>query len=228
MFPVFAMLNPANTFTVPKYYTACGIVDAIAHILERYFSNTPYVDCTDRIGEGLIKTLMKYAVMVDKEPNNYDVRAEIMWACKLAHDNTAGFGRQQDWACHKISHEIGARYDVAHGAILAVIFPAWMEYVSKINEGKFIQFANRVFDIDTDSLESSKAIMLAINKFQQFLITIGMPSSLREIGLSNKSEFDDIANQCVSLMPSGTIGNFVRLSPRDIKAILNLCYEKRY
>jgi hypothetical protein len=170
---------------------------------------------------------MKYAVMVDKEPDNYDIRAEIMWACKLAHNNTAGFGRKQDWACHKISHEIGARYDVAHGTILAIIFPAWIKHVSKMNERKFIQFANRVFDIDTDSLESSKAIMLAINKFQQFLITIGMPSTLKEIGLSNKTEFADIANKCVSIMPSGTIGNFVRLSAQDIETILNLSYEEK-
>jgi len=225
MFPVFAMLNPALSFTVPKYYTACGIVDAIAHVLERYFSNTTYVDCTDRICEGLIKTLMKYALIVKEEPYNYDVRAEIMWSCKLAHDNTAGFGRKQDWACHKISHEIGARYDAAHGAILSVIFPAWMRYVYKKNEFKFFQFANRVFDINTDKLNSNQAIELAIEKFHQFLQAIGMPSTLKELGLNNKSEFPDIANKCVSLMPSGTLGNYFRLSPNDIIAILDLCYE---
>jgi len=147
-----------------------------------------------------------------------------MWACKLAHDNTAGFGRKADWACHIISHEIGARCNAPHGAILSVIFPNWMRYVSKINNKKFIQFANRVFDIDTNSLGSSESIELAINKFQQFLKRIGMPSTLKEIGLSNKTEFDDIANQCVSIMPSGTIGNFVRLSSQDVKTILNLSY----
>ena len=133
MFPVFAILNPEVTFTVSKFYTSCGIVDAIAHVLERYFSNTAYVDCTSRIGEGLIKTLIKYANIVDKEPDNYDVRAEIMWACKLAHDNTAGFGRKQDWSSHSIAHELGLIYDVTHGATLAVIFPAWMKIVYKIN-----------------------------------------------------------------------------------------------
>lgn len=224
MFPVFAMLNPANTFTISKYYTACGIVDAIAHVLERYFSNTSYVDCTDRICEGLIKTLMKYAVLVDKEPDNYEVRAEIMWACKLAQDNTAGFGRKQDWACHKISHEIGARYDVAHGAILAVIFPGWMEHVYKTNEKLFLQFTNRVFDIDTGSMKPGHAILLAINDFRHFLKVIGMPSTLREIGFTDRTEFADIAQSCVSLMPSGTIGNFVRLSAQDIEKMLNLCF----
>jgi len=224
MFPLFAILNPEITFTLPKYYTMCGIVDAIAHILERYFTNTTYVDCTDRICEGIIKTLIKYAILVDKEPYNYDVRAEIMWACKLAHDNTAGFGRKQDWACHKISHEIAVRYDIAHGAILSIIFPAWMKYVYKINEKKFLQFANRLFDIDIDSMTLDKAIGLAIEKFQQFLKTIGMPSHLREIGLSDRRELNDIAEKCVSLIPSGTLGNFVRLSVQDIEKILNLCF----
>jgi alcohol dehydrogenase YqhD (iron-dependent ADH family) len=147
-----------------------------------------------------------------------------MWACKLAHDNTAGFGRKQDWACHKISHEIAVRYDIAHGAILSIIFPAWMKYVYKINEKKFLQFANRVFDIDIDSMTLDKAIGLAIEKFQQFLKTIGMPSHLREIGLSDRRELNDIAEKCVSLMPSGTLGNFVRLSVQDIEKILNLCF----
>lgn len=224
MFPIFAMLNPEITFTVPKYYTSCGIVDAIAHILERYFSNTSYVDCTDRICEGLIKTLMKYAILVDKEPDSYDIRAEIMWACKLAQDNTAGFGRKQDWACHRISHEIAVRYNIAHGAILAVIFPAWMKHVYKTNEKIFLQFANRVFDVKTGSMENSQVILLAINKFQHFLKTIRMPSTLQELGLINKTEFNDIAQNCVSIMPSGTIGNFVRLSPQDIVNILKIAY----
>lgn len=225
MYPLFAMLNPETTFSVPQFYTSCGIVDAITHVMERYFSNTSYVDCTDRICEGLVKTLMKYALLVENDPLNYDVRAEIMWACKLAHDNTAGFGRKQDWACHKIAHEIGARYNVAHGAILAVIFPAWMDYVSKMNERIFLQFAHRVFDIEPDSLEISPIILLAVNKFREFLKVIGMPSTLRDLGLTERAEFPDIAECCVSVMPSKTIGNYVRLSAQDIEMILSSCFE---
>lgn len=226
IFPVFAMMNPEITFTVPRNYINYGIVDAISHVLERYFTNTLYVDCTDRICEGLIQTLMKYAVLMNKDPYNYDIRAEIMWACKLAHDNTAGFGRQQDWACHKISHEIEVRYGIAHGAILAVIFPNWMEYVSKINKEKFIQFANKVFNINTNIIRDEKAISMAIKKYRSFLKKIGMPENLKELGVIKKSEFSDIAQKCVSLMPSGTIGNFVRLSPNDIISILNLSFKR--
>ncbi len=224
MYPVFAILNPELTFTVPKFYALCGIVDAMSHVLERYFSNTSYVDCTDRICEGLIKTLMKYALLVQEDPYNYDIRGEIMWACKLAHDNTAGFGRKHDWASHTISHEIGARYDVAHGAVLAVIFPIWMKYVYKTNERIFLQFAQRVFDMETTSVKNDQTILLAIDKFQQLLKKMGMPSTLRELGVADSKEFSDIAECCVATMPSGTIGNFFRLSKADIEAILHSCF----
>lgn len=222
MAPVFSILNPEVTLTIPQYHTSCGIVDAIAHIFERYFTNTTYVDCTDRICEGLIKTLMKYALLVKDTPDNYDIRAEIMWACKLAHDNTAGFGRKQDWSSHKIGHEISAIYDVSHGATMAVVFPAWMKYVYKTNIDRFEQFANRIFDIN--SIGSEQATMSAIEKLIQFLKAIGMPTTMREIGINDRTRFTEMAEKCVKYMPSGTIGNFVRLSPQDIVNILEIAY----
>ena len=104
--PVFSILNPSYTMSLSPFLTSAGIVDAISHILERYFTNTPNVDTTDQLGEALIRTLMDQAMKVQDQPGNYDIRAEIMWACKLAHDDTVGFGRKQDWACHGIAHEI--------------------------------------------------------------------------------------------------------------------------
>jgi len=224
MAPIFSILNPEYTCTLSEYYTACGIVDAISHVLERYFTNTPYVDCTDRIGEGLIKTLMKYSVLVKDAPNNYDVRAEIMWACKLAHDNTAGFGRKHDWSSHSISHELGAIYDTPHGATLGVIFPAWMKYVHKTNFKRFRQFVNRVFDIEPQLPDDEQTITQGIDIFRQFLKTIGMPVTLHEMGIPDKTRFPDIARKCVTSFQSGTIGNFVQLSPQDIINILEIAY----
>ncbi|MFQ6034720.1 MAG: iron-containing alcohol dehydrogenase [Sedimentisphaerales bacterium] len=224
MAPVFSILNPEVTCTLSEAQTACGIVDAISHVLERYFTNTLYVDCTDRIGESLLKTLMKYAVLVRKEPDNYDVRAEIMWACKLAHDNTAGFGRKQDWSSHWIAHEIGAVYDAPHGAILGVVFPAWMEFVHKENEQRFLQLAERVFDIDTGFIGSEEAVDLAIGKFKKFLKDIGMPTTLRELGIKDKTRFAEMSEKCVIGMKSGTIGNFVSLPSADIMKILEIAY----
>jgi hypothetical protein len=212
MFPVFSILNPELTYNLPAYYMTCGIVDAISHILERYFTNTSYVDCTDRICEGLIKTLMKYAVQVKDDPYNYDIRTEIMWACKLAHDNTAGFGRKQDWSTHTIAHELGAIYDLPHGAIISVISPAWMKYVYHLNSDRFTQFAERIFD--------EQSIIIAIDKYKHFLNTLGMPKNLRELGVTDMFCFEEISNRCVRNMQSGTIGNFTRLSPGDILNIL--------
>lgn len=224
MYPAFAILNPEYTLTVPHNYICRGIADAVSHVLERFFSKTDYVDCTDRICEGLIKTLMKYGVLVGGELDNYDVRAEIMWACKMAHDNTAGFGRKQDWSCHKISHEIGICSSAAHGSIISVIFPSWMEHVYRLEKGRFLQLAERVFDIELDSLDENAAILQAIGRFRQFLRAMGMPSTLRELGFADKSQFRDIAERCVSSMPSRTIGNYVRLTVHDIEAILDSCF----
>jgi alcohol dehydrogenase len=227
MMPVFSIMNPRVTFTLTHYQTTCGIVDAIAHVFERYFSNTPYVECTDRIGEGMIKTLMKYAVLVKKEPVNYGVRAEIMWACKLAHDDTAGFGRKQDWSSHAISHELGAIYDVPHGAALGVIFPAWMRYVYRTNMDRFTRFAVEVFGIDAgdrDEGKADRAILSAIDKLKSFLGSIEMPVTLRDLGVRDKTRFTEISQKCVRGMKSGTIGNFIRLSPQDVSQILEIAY----
>jgi alcohol dehydrogenase len=221
MFPIFSILNPELTYTVNQYYTSVGIVDAISHILERYFTRTLSVDCTDRICEGLMKTLMKYAFLVKTKPDDYDIRSEIMWACKLAHDNVAGFGRKQDWAPHMIAHEIGSLYDIHHGALVGVIYPAWMQYVCRQNSEKFIQFAKRLFDIDTEIVGCDQAILLGIERFRQFLKSIDMATSLRDLGVRDRSSFQAIGVSCVRSMPSGTIGNYVRLSPQDICNILD-------
>lgn len=220
MAPIFSILNPELTLTVSRYHTSCGIVDAMVHVFERYFTNTTYVDCTDRICEGLIRTLMKYALLVKDNPDNYDIRAEIMWACKLAQDNTAGFGRKQDWSSHRIGHEISAIYDVTHGATMSVLFPAWMKYVYKNNIARFNQFAERIFGIN--SIDAQQGVLSAIEELIKFFKTIGMPTTLGELGIKDKAHFPEMAEKCVKYVSSGTIGNFVRLSPQDIINILEI------
>ncbi|MEN6374039.1 MAG: iron-containing alcohol dehydrogenase [Smithella sp.] len=222
MFPVFSILNPEFTTTIPRFQTSCSIIDALSHIFERYFSNTGYVDCTDRICEGLMSTLINYAVKVLEEPKNYDIRAEIMWACKLAHDNCAGFGRKQDWGCHKIGHELGAYYDLPHGAIMGVLFLAWFRFVSKVQVAKLAQLGRRVIGIDcTDDHETATK---AIDFFEAFLKQIGMPVTLREIGIHDASNFAHIAKGAIRFMQSGTVGNYVRLAPADIVTLLENAY----
>jgi alcohol dehydrogenase YqhD (iron-dependent ADH family) len=224
MFPVFSILNPEITYSLSQYQTACGIVDSITHVLERYFTNTTFVDCTDRICEGLIKTLMKYAVLAQEAADDYDIRSEIMWACKLAHDNTAGFGRKQDWSSHKIAHELGALYDAPHGALMGVVILAWLKCVYPSNIDRSSQFAQRVFDIAVEQDSPHRAVTAAIGRYESFLKSLQMPTALRDLGITDKTCFQRVAENCVKPMPSGTIGNFARLSPEQIIKLLEIAY----
>ncbi|HBF38006.1 MAG TPA: NADH-dependent alcohol dehydrogenase, partial [Firmicutes bacterium] len=148
--PRFAIMNPELTFTLPSYQTACGAVDIMAHIMERYFTNVSHVDLTDRLCEGALKTMIKTTPIALNNPENYDARAEMMWTSTLAHNDLLSTGRIGDWASHMIEQELSAVYDVAHGAGLAVIFPAWMKYTLHRNLERFIQFAVRVWDVEYD------------------------------------------------------------------------------
>ncbi|GAA3319215.1 hypothetical protein GCM10020331_025200 [Ectobacillus funiculus] len=150
MRPKFAILNPVLTYTLPSYQTACGITDMMAHILERYFTNEKNVELTDRLCEAALKTIINNAHTVLEDPTNYDARAEIMWSGTIAHNDLLGTGRIGDWASHDIEHEISGIYDIAHGAGLAIVFPAWMKYVYKHDINRFAQFANRVWDVEID------------------------------------------------------------------------------
>lgn len=208
----FSILNPKNTLSVPVRTTICGIIDSITHIFERYFSNTEFVDCSDRLSEALMQTLIKYAKLIKVEPENYDYRAEIMWACKMATDPLLFIGRKQDWSCHIIAHEIAAICDSPHGEILSVLFPSWMKHVCNANERLFLQFSQRVFG--KDSIEGG------IKAFIDFLKEVGMPTSFKELGFTDKKGFETVAQNCAEINPSGTIGNFKRLDKYDIIEIL--------
>ena len=223
MRPVFSILNPELTYTVPAYHTAAGIVDGMAHVLERYFTNTKAVDVSDRMCEGLLRSFMKYAPVVIREPENYDARAEIMWGCKLAHDNTLGIGREQDWGSHMIEHELSAKYDVSHGAGLSVIFPAWMKYVYKKNIDSFVQFAMRVFDVEYRTEDPEWTARQGIKRFMVFCESIGMPVSLRELGITEKTHLDEMAKAAAE-HSGGSVGSFAVLGEKQIREIYELAF----
>lgn len=181
--PRFALMNPELTFTLPAYQTAAGITDMIAHILERYFSNTPNVEVTDRVAEGVLKAIITEAPKVIANPEDYDARANIMWCGTLAHNGVCSCGREEDWSTHALEHELSAVYDVTHGAGLAVMFPAWMTYAMKENPAKLALFARRVFDIEEP--DDKKAAALGIDALKKFLSSIGMPVNMKELGIEN-------------------------------------------
>lgn len=214
--PAFAVMNPELTYTLPAWQTASGITDMMAHIMERYFTNTADTEVTDRLCEGTLKAIIKEALTVIKEPENYGARANIMWAGTIAHNGICGVGCEEDWASHFMEHEVSALYDVTHGAGLAVIFPAWMIYMADHNVRKVAQFANRVWDVPAS--EDKKAMALeGVARMKAFLHEIGMPATFRELGIENP---DISALVCRLHENKGEfVGNYVKLDRQATRQI---------
>ncbi|MCL2634221.1 MAG: iron-containing alcohol dehydrogenase [Oscillospiraceae bacterium] len=210
--PVFSILNPELTQTLPPYQTAAGAVDIMIHVCERYFSVTEDVSVTDRLCEAILMTMIEETPRVMADPNNYNARANIMWAGTIAHTNLCGVGRGQDWASHGMEHELSAFYGATHGAGLAVISPAWMKFVSRKKPEKFIQFAKRVWNVNTADE--------GIACFEKFLKAIGMPSSIKEFGA--KEEDIPMLAKHIGLTEEYAFGGYVKLNVRDVEEIYRL------
>lgn len=221
--PKFSILNPELTCTLPPYQTAAGATDIMIHICERYFSNTEEVEITDRLCEAVLKTIIYEAPRLIEDPNNYEARANVMWAGTLAHNNVCGVGRVQDWASHHIEHELSALYDVTHGAGLAVITPSWMRYVLTINPHKLVQFAERVWDVEPQKDDTTTA-MMGIECFERFLKSIGMPLTFEEIG-AKESDIDLLTKKLLG--KKETEGNYVKLKSDDVKKIYHYAAERK-
>lgn len=219
MRPEWSLLDPEWTYTLNPYLTAAGATDGFAHCLERYFTNTTGVYLTDRLIESVMETIIRYAPLAVREPQDYNARAQVMWACKIAHDDSTSTGRASDWASHMIEHELSAIYDVAHGAGLAVIFPAWMKYVYKHDIRRFAQYANRVFGVQYDMDEEGMALE-GIMQTKSFFKRIDMPVSLRELG-TGSGRIAEMAHKCCA-PPHTTVGGFVKLGEEDVLAIYKL------
>ena len=183
MLPRFAILNPELTFSISAFQTACGAADIMAHIMERYFTQTKKADLTDRLCEGAMRCIIENTPLVLANPNDYDSRAELMWASTVAHNGILGTGRIEDWGSHKLGHELSAVYGVAHGASLSVIFPAWMKYVYKHNVKRFVQFASRVWGIDCCFGTDEEVALKGIDSLIKFFRELGLPVTLKELGI---------------------------------------------
>ena len=223
--PKFAVMNPRFTCTLPPYQTACGAVDMLAHICERYFTNTPDVALTDRLAEALMKTILEAAPRAMAEPNDYAARADLMWAGMLAHNDSCGVGRRQDWASHQIEHELSAFYDCAHGAGLAVILPAWMEYVLPHDPMRFARFAVEVFGCEMDYAHPERTAREGIRRLVEFFRSLGMPTTFAEIGAKAEDIPAMVAHR--GEKPGGfPFGGFVEIGPKEMEAVLRLAAEK--
>ena len=216
--PKFALMNPEVTYTLPAYQTACGATDMMAHVLERYFTNEKGVDLTDRLCEAVLSAVIKAAPVAIAEPDNYEARAQLMWASTLAHNDSCGLGREGDWASHQIEHELSARYDVAHGAGLAVVFPAWMRYQLDHDPMRFAQLAVRVWGCDMDFEHPEKTGLEGIERYEQFLKSSGMPTRLGELHV-DPADIPAMAEKC-KRNNAGKLGFFRPLDTGDIAKIL--------
>ena len=220
--PKFSILNPALTQTLPAYQTACGITDIMAHLYERYLTNTTEVEVTDRLIEALLLTMIHEGPRVIEDPDNYDARANIMWAGMMAHNNSCGVGRSQDWNSHNIEHELSALYDCAHGAGLAVTMPAVFRYVMGHNVMRFAQAAVRVWGCQMDFTDPETTALEGIRRFQNFLVSIGMPKNFAELGAKEEDIPKLVDTLCYGNGRKGSISGFVTLNEEDCAKIYRM------
>lgn len=220
--PKFTVLNPALTQTLPPYQTACGITDIMAHLYERYLTNTKEVEVTDRMIEALMLTMIHEGPKVMENSDHYDARANIMWAGMMAHNNSCGVGRTQDWTSHEIEHELSALYDCAHGAGLAVVMPAVFTYNMEHDVMRFAKAATRVWGCQMDFEHPEKTARDGIAALRNFLISIGMPKNFAELG-AKEEDIEKLAHTaCYGNGNNGTIGGFVNLVQNDVENIYRL------
>ena len=220
--PRFSILNPELTQTLPAYQTACGATDIMAHVFERYFTNTKDVEITDRLCEAVLLTMVNEVPKAIKNPDDYQARANVMWAGMVAHNNIVGVGREQDWNSHGLEHELSALYDCAHGAGLAVVMPAWMEYVMNHDIMRFAQVAVRVWGCNMDYACPENTAREGIKRFRQFLSSIGMPINFEQLGA--KEEDIPVLLETFGI-GEGKTGGFVHLDKSACEAIYQLAVK---
>ena len=220
--PKFSILNPALTQTLPPYQTACGITDIMAHLYERYLTNTKEVEVTDRLIEALLLTMIHEGPRVIENPDIYEARANIMWAGMMAHNNSVGVGRSQDWTSHDIEHELSALYDCAHGAGLAVTLPANFTYVMHHDVMRFAKVAVRVWGCQMDFDHPEVTAKAGIEALRRFFISIGMPRNFAELGAKEADIPKLVESLCRGNGRKGSLTGFTNLNEKDCESIYRL------
>lgn len=217
--PRFAIVDPELTFTLTAYQTACGIVDMMSHIMERYFSPTSRVEVSDRMAEGLLMALINEAPKALTDPTDYQTRANIEWAGTLAHNGLVGCGRREDWVSHFMEHEISAVYGVTHGAGLAVVIPAWMAFMAHHKPSKVAQLGRRVFGVDAPD-DRTAAIEAVASLRAFFSAVLRMPLTFKGLGIAEPDI--DLLVKKLHEDKGETIGGYYRLTANDTRQIYEL------
>lgn len=217
--PRFAVMNPELTMTLPDYQTACGCTDILMHTMERYFTGEDTMEITDSLAEGLMRTVMRNALRLKENPGDYDARAEVMWAGSLSHNGLTGCGSDGgDWMPHKLEHELGGMFDVAHGAGLAAVWGSWARYVYRDGLPRFRSFALKVCGVKEEGSDEEIALR-GILAMEEFYRTIGMPTNLRELGVNpTEEQLKELAHKC-ALGVGGAKGSVKLLREQDMLEI---------
>ncbi|MDA7028080.1 iron-containing alcohol dehydrogenase [Bacillus sp. CLL-7-23] len=216
VFPKFSILDPVNTFTVPKDHTIYGIVDMMSHVFEQYFHHTENTPYQDRMCESLLKTVIETAPSLIDDLENYQLRETILYTGTIALNGMLAMGARGDWATHNIEHAVSAVYDIPHAGGLAILFPNWMKHTLSENVARFKQFAVRVFDIDESGKTDEEIALAGIDKLSEFWSSLGAPNRLSDYNI-NDEKLDLIADKA---MANGEFGRFKTLNKADVLAIL--------
>lgn len=218
----FAVMNPELTYTLPAYQTACGCADILMHTMERYFTTDKNAELTDQIAEGLMRTVIHNAKILVERSDDYNARAEVMWAGSLSHNGLTGCGVAGDWASHQLEHELGGMFDVAHGAGLAAVWGSWARYVYREDVQRFAQFAVNVMGVEPGGCSAEELADKGIEAMEAFYRSIGMPTSIHEMGVDVTGEqLHELAYKC-SFGNTRTIGNFRKLAMEDMEKIYTM------
>lgn len=217
VYPKFSILNPEYTYTVPKYQMVSGIFDTMSHLMEQYFSGEDD-NTTDYLIEGVMDSLIHSAREALQDPHSYQARSNIMWCATLGLNTLTGLSKTQDWEVHNIEHQIGAYTDCAHGAGLAVVSPHYYRYIAPYGLDQFVRFAQKVWKVDTTGMTKEQAAMAGIDKLAEFIRELGLPTTLRELGVTSPEMAAEIAN---STYPGG---GYKKLDTADIQEILKQAY----
>ncbi|WP_282804166.1 iron-containing alcohol dehydrogenase [Clostridium tetani] len=220
MAPKFSILDPSYTFTVPKKHTAAGIADIMSHTFENYFSKTKEAYLQNRMAESILKTCIEYGKVAIEEPENYEARANLMWASSLAINGILSYGKETKWSVHPIEHELSAFYDITHGVGLAILTPYWMEYVLDYGTlDNFVEYGVNVWNID-DKQDKYAIANKAIEKTREYFVSLGIPSTLKEVGI----EEEKLEEMAKADTRRGAVGGFRPLKEEDVLKIYKLAF----
>lgn len=219
-YPVFSILDPKLAFTLPSYQIACGTTDILAHMIERYFTNVKHVGITDELLEGGMRNILRHAPRLLKDPEDYDTWSEVMWTGTIAHNNLLDTGRIGDWASHDIEHELSGMFDIAHGAGLAIIIPAWMKLTMHHDIGRFVRFAVQVMGVSPNPEDPEGVAAEGIERLEAHLRGMGLAVRLSEVDIT-EAAFEELADKGTA-GDTKSFGNFVRIGKSEFLKILAL------